>query len=270
MTPETMREYVVKISSFRPLVVEGYVDGLYELAQFMRAEDLSIDFPPRGVITAAGTLFPHMRSAIEASFGAPVFDRYGSREAGPIASECSSHSGLHIMGETTIVEVVDEKGNEVPPGVEGEILVTNLWNYTMPLIRYRIGDRGTKSDTETCPCGRPYPLLRSISGRSSSGFLLKGGGVVSPVFFIHFVGVVHNDQSVAKFQVVQQDYDRILIRLVPRAAGFNLGKWPAKEYLVEHIKRVMGSDCSVEFRIDADIEKTPTGKHLYTVTHVRS
>jgi phenylacetate-CoA ligase len=78
------------------------------------------------------------------------------------------------------------------------------------------------------------------------------------------VGVVHNSGLISKFQIVQEEYEYIVIRLVPKGV-LELEKWPERDILVKHIKRVMGENCHVEFRLEDDIEKTPTGKHLYTV-----
>ena len=266
MTPEMMKYYVKVINGFRPLVVEGYVDGLFQLATFIQEKNLRIACPPRGVVTSAGTLLPHMRTSIEGTFQAPVFDRYGSREVGNVAAECSEHHGLHIMGETSIIEIVDHEEIPLPPGKEGDVLVTNLWNYTMPLVRYRIGDRGVFA-SHTCRCGRPYPLLQAITGRVDSCFFRKDGGVVSPAFFVHFIGVVHNDGSIREFQVVQKDYSHVVVPIVPRD-GFRLEKWSKHLILAEHIRKVMGPDCQVDFSIEKRIEKTPTGKHLYTVCEI--
>jgi phenylacetate-CoA ligase len=167
------------------------------------------------------------------------------------------------MGETTYLEIVDPEGRHLSPGEEGDILVTNLHNYTMPLIRYRIGDLGIMQQG-ACPCGRPHPLLKAVTGRSGASFRLADGTMISPTFFIHFIGVVHNDGGIARFQIAQRAYDRIVVRLVPKA-GFDLAKWPKRERLVKDIRKVMGDPCRVDFEIVADIPKTPTGKHLYTV-----
>ena len=170
------------------------------------------------------------------------------------------------MGETTILEIVDAHNKLVPPGEEGDILVTNFRNYTMPLIRYRIGDRGVIS-SEPCTCGRPYSLLKKISGRSSGCFKMRNGGVVSPAFFIHFIGVVHNDGKIKKFQIVQEDYDRIVVRIVPNGE-LDLNSWPNHAALTNHIKRVMGNQCQVDYSLEKKIDPTPTGKHLYTVCKI--
>ena len=187
MGPDTQRKYLNIIKNSKPKILEGYADSLYEIAK--AGERYNIDGgKPDAIVSSAGALHDHMRAVVESYFSSSVFDRYGSREAGNMASECEYHNGLHIMGETTYIEVVDESGNHVNEGEEGRILVTKLNNYTMPLIRYEIGDMGILGG-EKCACGRPYPILQKVIGRQSGSFIRSDGGVVSPVFFIQCIGV---------------------------------------------------------------------------------
>jgi phenylacetate-CoA ligase len=262
LSPERMTQYVKLINSFKPVCLEGYAESLYEFSAFIARGDLGVAALDT-IVSSGGTLHPHMRERIQGTFSAPVFDRYGSREAGDMAAECEQHNGLHVFGETIIIEVVDEAGNGVEEGEEGEILVTNLVNYTMPLIRYRIGDRAVRG-CSSCGCGRPYPLLEKITGRSGSTFRTRDGGVASPEFFIHLIGVMCNRGTIGKFQVIQESYDRILIRLTP-FQGTSLKTWEDQEKAAQLIRKVMGDQCAVDVRIEAEIEPTPTGKHLYTI-----
>jgi phenylacetate-CoA ligase len=265
MSERTMRRYIETIARSRPACLEGYADALYELA--VRVQRLGLPMnAPGAVVSSAGTLLPHMREAMEGSFGARVFDRYGTREVGNVAAECDRHEGLHVFGETTIVEVVDENGRAVKEGEEGEILVTNLLNYTMPLIRYRIGDRAVRG-ADLCSCGRPYPLLDRVSGRSESCVRRRDGGVVLPEFFIHVIGVEYNDGSIGKFQVIQEAVDRLTVVLVP-SEGAGARALARDDEMRARIKQMVG-DCEVHFLLADRIEPTPTGKHMYVVNKMK-
>jgi len=260
--PEKMKEYAMRLNRFQPVCIEGYAESLYEFCCFIDRNKIEVT-SPKTIISSAGTLYPEMRAHIEKTFRSSVFDRYGSREAGNMAAECEQHDGLHVFGETTYIEVVDNFGNDVPEGDEGEILVTNLTNYTMPLIRYRIGDRAVQG-SKNCKCGRPYPKLARIAGRSGTSFYNSRGGVVSPEFFIHLIGVMHNDGSIAKFQIVQEAIDHIVIHLVPFDCTMPY-EVKNKETIEKQVMMAMGEKCRVEIRVEESIEPTPTGKHLYTI-----
>jgi len=265
MGEEEMARYVRVINRRPPACIEGYTEAIFALAQFIERKGLQVA-SPRVVGTGAGTLLPAMRETIERIFGAPVFDRYGTREQGLYATECDRHEGLHVMGETTVLELLDGSGREVSEGEAGEAVVTNLWNETMPLIRYRVGDHVIRG-RERCSCGRPYPLLERVVGRSASAFPRPDGGLVLPDFWIRLFAVEFNTGDVEKYQFVQEAPDRITAKLVllPGRAGPDQGM---KRAIKARIDVAMGAPCEVRFEIVDDIPPTSSGKHLYSVTHV--
>ena len=264
MSEQTMRRYAEIIARRRPACLEGYADALYELA--VRVERLGLPMTaPGAIVSSAGTLLPHMREKIGSAFGAEVFDRYGAREVSGVAAECDRHEGLHVFGETTVVEVVDEGGRAVGEGEEGEVLVTNLHNYTMPLIRYRIGDRAVRG-ADRCSCGRPYPLLLRVAGRSESSVHRPGGGIVPSEFFIHVIGVEYNDGSIGKFQVIQEALDRITVVIVP-SEGAGERALAREDEMRTRLREAVG-DCEIRFVLVDHIDPTPTGKHMYVVNRV--
>jgi len=132
---------------------------------------------PRLYISLGGTVQQNLRDILERKFGTEVFETYGSVEFGHIAFECKQHMGLHQITGGSYLEFVDKHGEHVALGEEGEIVVTGLCNYVMPLIRYRIGDLGIPSDEE-CTCGRSLPLIKSIQGRLNDLITLPSSRVV--------------------------------------------------------------------------------------------
>jgi phenylacetate-CoA ligase len=207
-----------------------------------------------------------MRETIERVFRAPVFDRYGTREAGMVASECDRHNGLHVFEETTYLELLDRNDHEVDVGEGGEAVSTNLWNYTMPQIRYRIGDHVVKGQRE-CSCGRTYPLIECVVGRSASAFTRPDGGLVLPNFWIRLFAVEFNTGDIEKYQFVQEDVDRIVVRVVPRPGRPAPGE-KLRKAVHARINDAMGAECDVEFTVVDDIPPTSSGKHLYSVSKV--
>ncbi len=265
MGEETMREYLAFIRRHRPVVLEGYATALNALAQFV--DETGEDVPPlRAVVSSASTLHPHMRERVERVFGAPVYDRYGGREVGGVAAECPEHSGLHIFTENVFLELLKDDGTEAAVGEEGEILITGLWNHTMPMIRFRIGDRAVRGP-DRCACGRPYPLLKRIVGRNVACFRRADGGFVDPIFWVHMIGVEFNEGEIVKFQIVQEDMDTIRVRLVPRA-GADVRILRRRDALTERIREALGAPVQVTYTIEEDIPPAASGKHIYTISRV--
>ena len=267
MTDDRMREYVDLINRRHPVCLDGYTECLFELARFIEREGLSIA-SPRAVATTAGNLMPHVRDTLTRVYGAPVFDRYGTRENGLLATECDRHNGLHVMGETTVLEILDESGRHVEVGEPGEAVATNLWNYTMPLIRYRVRDHVVRG-ADSCECGRPYPLVDHVVGRTGSSFVRPDGALVLPSAWVRLFGVTFAHPSIHKYQAVQEEVDRIKLKLV-LLPGHEGPDEKLRRAIVEHINEMMGARCRVDFEVVDDIPPTASGKFLYSVSTLRS
>src|SRR5262249_37736012 len=152
------------------------------------------------IVTSAEVLTEADRTLVEQTFGCPVFNRYGSREVSVIATECECRTGLHVMAEGLLVEVVRGEAH-ARPGELGAILVTDLLNYGMPMIRYHIGDTGSWADG-ACPCGRGLPRLASVAGRVSDFVVGADGRVVAGLWLLHTL-VAHR-VSLGQVQIRQQ------------------------------------------------------------------
>lgn len=268
MTPDRMRSYVEQIGALKPVQILAYAESIYELSRFIERERLRV-YSPRAIMTSAGTLHSHIRETIERVFKSPVFNRYGSREVGDIASECDRHQGLHVSALTHYVEILMPDGQQARPDQLGEIVVTCLTNYAMPLIRYRIGDMGMWGDT-SCPCGRSWLLIKNVTGRVTDVFIKKDGGIVSPEYLIHLIGVVLNSGWIRKYQVVQEDYDLIRVIIAPHRMVNDPHEFYAGEMnrITAKIQLVMGQYSRVEYEYVDDIAPTESGKYRYTVSKV--
>jgi phenylacetate-coenzyme A ligase PaaK-like adenylate-forming protein len=158
-------ELVDALNAFQPEWMNAYASTAAQLAEQQLAGALRIS--PRVVVTSAEVRTPEMEQQILAAWGRAPFNVYISTESGtPIAAECEHHAGLHLFEDCVQIEVVDDDGRPVPIGEPGSrLLLTNLFNRTQPLIRYELDDLVTVS-RQACPCGRPFPLLKSVEGRS--------------------------------------------------------------------------------------------------------
>jgi phenylacetate-CoA ligase len=268
MTKDRMHGYVKKINDQKPNMIFAYADSIYEFSKFIIEEGLQV-YSPSAIRTGAGTLHADMQEVITQAFNAPIFNLYGSREAPSIAQECESHKGLHISAPVYYFEILDKSGRPVGPGESGEIVVTTLQNLAMPLIRYRIGDIGVWA-SEPCDCGRGWPLLKEVTGRATDIFIRPDGSVVSPLFFIHIMGVVIRPDWLQKYQVVQESVRFIRVKMILKQKINNPYSLYSQdlETIVEKFQLVMGEDCQIEFEFVEEIEPTPSGKYRYTISKV--
>ncbi|GGL09558.1 phenylacetate--CoA ligase family protein [Deinococcus radiotolerans] len=262
MTPETMDRYLQVIHSFRPELLLGYCDALVTLARHMHDRGLRVH-PPRAVMSSAGNLFPAARQAVAEAFGAPVFDRYGSREVGDLACECGEGT-LHLNPWTHFVEILDDQGRALPPGEVGRITVTLLSNYTMPLLRYDIGDLGALAPAGTCACGRSLPALSGLHGRTADCFILPSGSRVMSEAMIHLICVDMVVPGVKKFQVVQHAPDKVTLKLVTYA-GQPLTP-DEEDRLRQGLKRILLHEVTPDLEYCQRIPPSPSGKYRYTVS----
>lgn len=214
------------LERLQPAIIEAYTSAAVDLA--ILCEERGRRFPPpRSVIVSAETLIPAHRQLIESSLGGKVYNRYGSRELGNVAHECEL-GGFHINAESFWIE------EEVHPEIAGakNLLITFFDNYTMPLIRYRIGDLGALS-AESCACGRGLPLLQAVEGRETDFFVLDGGEALSFLFFNHFFEQYGG--LVDRYQVEQRARNRLVIRIVPTAEFSNDTSASVERHLAEQL-----------------------------------
>lgn len=255
-TEEKMIAFHEALGRFRPRVILAYARGIVLLAFYLRARGLP-PYQPHSIVTSAEVLDPDDRALVEETFGCPVFNRYGCREVSVVASECDRHAGLHTMAEGLLVEVVRDDG-PAAPGIEGAILVTDLLNHAMPLIRYRIGDIGSW-EAGDCPCGRGLPKLRSVTGRVTDFLLGADGRLVSGVFLATYV--VAQRPSLGQVQIHQDSPDRVLFRI---RRGPDFRDPDDVRYLERCAQRYLGESMSVECEFVEELRPEPSGKFLFS------
>jgi phenylacetate-CoA ligase len=188
----------------RPTLLFGHAHSLYLLAVHWRQAKLP-SYRFSGVISTAMVLHEFERRMIEHTFGVRVFDRYGCEEVGLIASECEAHEGLHVNTDTLVVEMLGSQRAEC------RLLVTDLCNYAMPLIRYDIGDMGVPGP-KTCPCTRTYPLLARVAGRVADYLRRPDGVWVSGISLTdNFATLI---PGIVQMQIVQDSPSHLSLRIV--------------------------------------------------------
>ena len=206
-------------------------------------------------------LLEHERKVIKQAFNAEVTNRYGCEEVGLIACECEQHNGMHINTPHIVLECVDDNDNPVPFGTSGKLVITDLNNFAMPLIRYRIEDVGILTDRQ-CQCGRTLPLLEKLEGRVADFLKKLDGGLVGGVSLVE--RTLTKIPGLEQMQLIQEQLDKIIIN---RVKGQDFNQETDKELLKEmHI--VFGD--AVDININ-DIEEMPqeaSGKYRFSICKV--
>jgi phenylacetate-CoA ligase len=192
------------------------------------------------------------RESIAERLGARAAAIYSCQEVGHIASECEAAPHYHVACENVLVEIVDDRGRDVRPGERGRVIVTGLYNYVMPFIRYELGDIAVAG--AGCACGRTLPVIARIEGRSRNAFVFRDGTRVWPR--TSMVRAMAPFVPFARFQLVQRDFERIEFRYLPDGSG----RAPDVAGLNAHARAVLHPSvelCPVE--VDA-LPPGPSGK----------
>lgn len=251
-------QIVERLKSKRITHLNGFSSSLYVLASYMNQKGISN--PSVKAITATGdTLFPSYRKVIEEQFGVEVTDYYGAGGEGMhLASQCE-HGRYHIHAENSIVEIITD-GRPAKAGELGRIVVTQLDNYAMPLIRYDLDDTAVQGDVTPCPCRRAHPALRSVQGRVYDIVYAPNGSALLPHFF---VVAFKNLQEVHRYQIVQEEENGILLKLVPKA-GCNQRR--CEQTLRSDIAKVTGGSLETKFSWVDEIPLAGAGKRRIVVS----
>jgi phenylacetate-CoA ligase len=264
MSDKVLANFASLLLSKRPEIVRGYASSVYLMAKYL--VDHRIDsVRPRAVITTAETLFPSMRRTIEEAFGCEVFDFYGSREIGGMASECERHSGYHISVENVAMEFIQD-GEQVAAGEKGVIFLTSLRNYGMPLIRYKVGDVGVPRE-DVCECGRGLPLVNSISGRISDFMAVYDQALgrvrpVGPIYPLIIYGLMN--VPLKSVRVFQNELNKLEIKAV-KDSGY---KKKHSDYLINFFLDALGDNIQIDLNFSDSLPPLPSGKRSVFISKI--
>lgn len=214
----------------------------------------------RLIFTHGETLTEQCRETIESTFRAKVYNTYGSTEFNRLAIECGKHSGLHMITDCAVFELIKD-GENVSPGEEGEIVITGLYNYAMPLIRYKLGDIGVISE-EKCSCGRNWPLIKSIEGRTDDFLTLPSGRVISP----RTINVIDDIPGIIEYRTIQKKRDTFCVQVVP---GNNYSIDTNRQIEQQIRLGCIGENVNIEIELVNEIPRERTGKLRTIISYVQ-
>lgn len=206
LSEESFRLFREKLNRHRPDVVCGYSGTLALFASWLESAGVPWH-RPRVVIATAEPLTPEDRRIIEDTFGCPVNLHYGSRDVGMVASECREGGRLHLHPAACYVELMP--AGQSPAGPLYRLVVTDLLNYGMPLIRYDTADC-VLFDESPCPCGSWYPSVTAVLGRIVDNLVLPDGSLMAGAPLVAQAG--RTFRTIRQVQIVQKAIDRMHLR----------------------------------------------------------
>ncbi len=243
----------------RPGLLFGHAHSLFILAEYLRDHGRRLN--PGGIVATSMMLLEPERRVIEDVCGVPVTNRYGCEEVSLIACECERHHGLHLNADHVITEFLRDDGSPCAPGEDGRLVVTELVNFGMPLIRYELGDRGVPTD-RLCPCGRGLPLMECVTGRTADFLWAEGGYRVQGISIIE--NTLTKLPGIRQMQIVQEEDGRLEVNLVP---GPGWGDDVAAA-LTATLRDILGQGVALELRPMERIPQEKNGKYRFTICRV--
>ncbi len=205
------RRALDQFRKIRPTVVVCYTQSCAQFARWILDEGLR-DWEDIPVICGAEAVLPADRAVLAKAFGPAIFETYGSRETMLMAAECEAHDGMHLQEENLVVELVRE-GRPVPPGAAGDVVVTDLHNYGMPMIRYVNGDVAIAPAAGRCACGRGLSRIARVDGRRADTMIDREGNTVPGVVF-HVLFSDARREIIRQFQAVQSESGAVVLKVV--------------------------------------------------------
>jgi len=251
ISPQSIPAYIQAMVKYKLIYLLGYPSALYTIAD--EARGLGIKPPVLKVIIAnAEPLYIWQKQVIEDYFQCPVRNTYGMSENVSAAGECSA-GNLHLFPDVGVTEIVEyESDIHVNPGDTGRLICTGLINQDMPLIRYEVGDTGSKNHLHGgCSCGRNLPVLKNIEGRIDDMIITPDGrniGRLDPVFKTGF--------KIKEAQIIQEDLRSITVNIVP-SDGYDQIE---KNKILRGIQQYIGNDMDINIQTVNYIPRTSSGK----------
>jgi phenylacetate-CoA ligase len=260
MSDKNLGAMVETLCRVQPVLMDGYAEALDFVAHYLKSKG-GLSVSPKAIMSSAQTLPLASRKLIEEAFGCKVFDKYGSREFSGIAYECEAHAGHHVVAESYIVELLRD-GRPASPGEIGEVVITDLNNYCMPFIRYRIGDLAEALAEGPCACGRGAPRLGAIEGRVQSIIQGTDGRYLPGTFFAHYLKEF--DHAIKRFQVIQEERDAMIFRVV-RGGRFSDA---VLEEVIATFRHYLGERMRISVEFVDEVAMVRTGKRLASVSRL--
>lgn len=218
-----IEEYMYAICAFKPCWIDASPGVLYLFYLYMKRKKIKFPNTLKYIELSGEYLLELHRKQMEEYFSVPIVNQYGSRETNALAIECE-YKNMHCL-PNNYVEVLDDEYNRLENGNEGNIVVTNLYNKTMPFVRYNLGDRAIMHSGAECKCGNSYPIIELTSCRKSDYIITRDGRKIYCMIFIYVVNFINSiyENCILQYKIKQVDYEKFVafLCLNERYSGSN-------------------------------------------------
>ena len=252
-TDDELKKICDRMQKRRSYYLAGYASSLNVIAEYALKNNYSISL--KGVISLGDKLFRHYRKNVENAFKTKVLDTYGSNEGFMIATQ-NDNDFYYILSPHVYVEILDDNNDPVSDGEIGNIVVTRLDSFSMPLIRYKIGDLGIKLPKQEYPKTRKfnYPLLKQVIGRETDVVILPDNRKL----IVHsFTGIFEYIPEIKQFKVIQENSNGIIIEYIE---GEDFTKKALEKAEKELREKINDNQFSIDFLKVNHIPHTKSGK----------
>jgi phenylacetate-CoA ligase len=251
LKPAAVLEFMPILQRFKPQLIMGFPFDIHTIAQI--AAENAIPLPhPRAIITYGETLSDARRAALQQAWNCPVYDFYSMHEGSAMIAQCEQ-GNYHYINDFALHEEYATNGHV-------ELIGTNLSNFTMPLLRYRIRDFVVPAENSQCSCGRSFPMVQRIVGKVCDHIVTPDGRLLGAVMSHS----IDNAAGVIASQCVQTDMDTIDVRL-RTDSSYNEASRLALE---AGLRKRLGPQMTIRFHQVDDLEKRPSGKTPFIISKI--
>ena len=259
MNDDYLALFAQKIRKFKPKNILGYPSAITNLAIYMKRKNLEKFSHIKSILCYAETLYGWQRDLLEEIFQCRVFDTYSLREQVALGSTCKHGNYLHMFPEFGIIELIGKDGKPVKKEDEiGEIVGTGFHTYIFPFIRYKTGDMGVYT-SKNCQCGRNYPLLKRIEGRTQE-FIISKTKLIIPLTGVYEL-VAKCSTNVKEYQLYQETPGEIVIKIIK---GENYSEKDTKK-IRESFQKRLGNEFTIKVSFVDHIIRTAMGKYQFLI-----
>ncbi|MGL2962663.1 hypothetical protein ACSVH2_02450 [Flavobacterium sp. RSB2_4_14] len=242
-------------------VLAGYASSLHVIAKI--AEENNLKIKCKSAISWGDKLFDHYKKSISESFFCKTYETYGSAEGFMIGGQ-KDLEYMYLMATNVFIEILDDEGNEVEDGNLGNVIITNLNGYAMPLIRYKIGDLAILLPKDSYPKKRELnlPIIQKIIGRDTDIVKTPSGNFL----VVHsFTGIFEHIPEIRQFCVIQKNLSGIEIEFI-KDKGFNAN---ILDEIMTKIQNSLNEPFEIKFKEVGEIKSTNSGKPQLIISYLR-